>query len=123
MSELGDGKDTNELNKAIQTANDRADHALTVVGYNGHWLQATLKKKEVEESICVPNSAARQEWLAIARGHGGQFHASNGMRITDNDISIAFEMKDRKKARVEAKKEKRNAGSNSKQTRRKHTKS
>ncbi len=59
-----------------------------------------------EESICVPHTEARQEQLAIARGHGGRFHASNSMHITDNDIFIAFKMKDRQKARAEAEKKK-----------------
>jgi hypothetical protein len=107
MKEHGDGKDTDEPYKAIQTANELAIHALMVAGYDGHWLQSTLKKKEVDESISVANTAARQERQAIAHGHGGRFHASNGMQITDNDIFIAFEMKDHKKAKAEAKKEKK----------------
>ena len=61
MKDLGDGKDTDELYKAIQTANDLTIHALTVARYDAQWLQATLKKQEVEESICVPNTATRQE--------------------------------------------------------------
>ncbi len=71
MKELGDGKDTDELYKAIQTANDLAIHALTVVGYDAQWLQAALRKKEVEESICVPNTATRKEQLVIVHRHGG----------------------------------------------------
>ena len=71
MKEPGDGKDTDELYKAIQTANDLAIHALTEVGYDAQWLQATLRKKEVEELICVPNTATQQEQLVIARRHGG----------------------------------------------------
>ena len=56
MKELGDSEDMYELYKAIQMANDLAIHALTLAGYNAQWLQATLKKKEVEELICVPNT-------------------------------------------------------------------
>jgi hypothetical protein len=108
MKEIGDGKETDDATyAAVQTANDLAIFALSNARYDAHFLQATLQKKEVEELICVPNKAAQQERLAIARGHGGRFHASNGMHITDNDIFIAFEMKDRKKARTEAEKDKK----------------
>jgi hypothetical protein len=70
-------------------------HALTMGGYNAQWLKATLKKKKlVEELICVPNTAAQQERLAVAHGHRKQFQATNGMNITNNDIFIAFKMKD-----------------------------
>jgi hypothetical protein len=96
-----------ETYAAVQTANNLAVFALSNAGYDAHFLQATLQKKEVEESICVPNTAKQQERLATARGHCGRFHASNGMHITDNDIFIPFELKDRKKARVEAEKDKK----------------
>ena len=66
-----------------------------------------MKKKEVEELICVLNTATQQERLTIACGRGGKFHASNGMHITNNNIFISFEMRDRKKAREEAEKEKK----------------
>jgi hypothetical protein len=107
MKEIGDGKEMDVSYASIQTANNLAIFALSMAGYNAHFLQATLEKKEVKESVCVPNTAARQEWLATARGHGGQFHASNGMHITDKDIFIAFEMKDCKKARAESEKDKK----------------
>jgi hypothetical protein len=111
MREIGDGKDTDDVLAAIQKANDLAIHALTLAGYDAQWLQATLEKKScdevAEESICVPNTSARQEWLAIARGHGGQFHASNGMHITDNDIFIAFEIREQKEKRAEAERDKK----------------
>jgi hypothetical protein len=108
MKKIGDGKETDdETYAAVQMANDLAIFALSNAGYDAHFLQATLQKKEVEESICVLNTAERQERLATALGHGGRFHASNGMHITDNNIFIAFELKDRKKARAEAEKDKK----------------
>ncbi len=109
MKEMGVVKETDEVYAAIQMANDLAIHALTLVGYNAQWLQATLEKKnnESNKSICVPNTAARQERLALAHGHGGQFHASNGMHITENDIFIAFEIQERKEARAAAEKDKK----------------
>jgi hypothetical protein len=82
-----------------------------------------LKKNKVgEQSICVPKTAACWERLAVARGHSKQFQATNGMNITDNNIYIAFEMKYQVEARAAAKKDKKNVGSNSKRTRRKHSK-
>ncbi len=65
------------------------------------------KKKVAEESICVPNTVVQQEQLAVARGHGRRFHASNGMNITNNNICIAFKMKDLMVARAAAKKDKK----------------
>ncbi len=55
----------------------------------------------------MPNTMARQEQLAVARGHGKQFQATNGMNITNNDIFIAFKMKDRAAARAAAEKDKK----------------
>ncbi len=76
MKAIGDGnKDTDQLYLAIQTANEIVIHTPTMGGYNAQWLKVMLKKKEVEESICVPNTVARWEQLAVALGHGGQFHA------------------------------------------------
>jgi hypothetical protein len=88
-------------------ANDLAIHALTMGGYNAQWLKVILKKKEVEESICVPNTAARWEQLAVALGHSGQFHASIDMNITNNNILILFKMKYWVAARATAKKDKK----------------
>ncbi len=107
--EIGHGnKETDQVYLAIQMANDLAIHTLKMAGYDAQWLKATLKKKKVvEELICVPNTVARQERLAIARGHGKQFQATNSMNITDNDIFIAFKMKDRAAARAAAKKDKK----------------
>jgi hypothetical protein len=63
--EIGHGnKEMDQVYLAIQMANDLAIHALTMA------LKAKLKtKKVVEEKICVPNSAAQQEGLAVACGH------------------------------------------------------
>ena len=61
MKGIGDGEERDSLYSAIQTANDLVIHALTLEGYDAQWLQVTLERKDVaEESICVPNTAARQ---------------------------------------------------------------
>ncbi len=59
MKAIGDGnEDTDQLHLAIQMASDLAIHALTMGGCNAQWLKVMLKKKKVvEESICVPNTA------------------------------------------------------------------
>ncbi len=62
---------------------------------------------KVTKSICVPNTAPRQERLNLACGQGGRFHASNGMHITDNDIFIAFEIQECKEKKAEAEKDKK----------------
>ncbi len=50
MKEIGDGKETdNETYAAVQRANDLTIFALSNAGYDAHFLQATLQKKEVEE--------------------------------------------------------------------------
>ena len=88
--------------KRMQMEYDLGIHALTLAGYDAQWLQAMLEKKndEVNESkICVPNPAA----ISLC----GQFHASNGMHITDNEIFISFEMREHKEARAEAEKDKK----------------
>jgi hypothetical protein len=109
MKAIGDGnKDMDQLYLSIQMASDLAIHALTMGGYDAQWLKATLKKKKwVEESICVPNTVAQQGWLAIVCGHSKQFKATNGMNITNNNIFIAFKMKDRTAPRAAAKKDKK----------------
>ncbi len=87
MKAIGDSnKDMDQLYLAIQMANDLVIHAPMMDGYNAQWLKAMLKKKEVEESICVPNTAVQWEQLAVALGHGRQFHASNNMNINNNNI-------------------------------------
>jgi hypothetical protein len=107
LKEFGDGNDSDQLYYSIQKANELAIHALNTAGYDAQWLEATLNKKAVEETVCVPNSETRLERLDNARGHGGRFHATNGMHLTDDDIFISIEMKDRKKAREEAEKDKK----------------
>ncbi len=60
LKEIGHGnKETDQVYLAIQMANDLAIYALMMAGYDAHLLKATLKKKKVvEETICVPNTAA-----------------------------------------------------------------
>ncbi len=109
MKEVGEGKATDEVFAAIQMVNDLTIHALSVVRCDAQWLQTMLEKKSDKDtkSICVPNTAPRQEQLALAHGHGRRFHASNGMHITDNDTFIAFEILEHKEKRAEAEKDKK----------------
>ena len=83
---------------SVQNANELAVHALTQAGYDGQLLKATFKKKLKEEDhqITLPNTQARWEALAQARGHGGWFHATGGMHVTPDDLFISMEMAQRK---------------------------
>jgi hypothetical protein len=107
LKELGDDKDTDLLYYAVQNANDISVLALHNVGYDAQWLTATLKKKKEEESVCVPYSPSKVEMLANACGHGGRFHATNGMHLTADEMFIAEEMKLCKEERVTAEKDKK----------------
>ena len=50
MKEIGDGNETDdEAYAEIRTANNLAIFALSNSGYDAHFLQAMLQKKEVEE--------------------------------------------------------------------------
>ena len=84
-----------------------AVHALNIAGYEAERLEARVNKKEVEETICVPNPADQLEQLANARGHGGRFHATHGIHLTADDIFISVQMKDHKRAIEEAEKDKK----------------
>jgi len=93
---------------AVQNANNISVLALHNAGYDSQWLAATLKKKKEEETVCVPYSPSKVEMLANACGHGGRFHATNGMHLTANDtMFIAEEMKLRKEERVKAETDKK----------------
>ena len=108
LKELGDDMDTDRLYYAVQNANEISVLALHNAGYDAQWLTATLKKKkEEEETVCVPYSPSKVELLAKACGHGGRFHATNGMHLTADEIFIAEEMKSRQEERVALEKEKK----------------
>jgi len=92
---------------AVQNANDISVLALHNAGYDAQWLTATLKKKKEEESVCVPYSPSKVDMLANACGHGGRFHATNGMHLTADEMFIAEEMKLCKEERVTAEKDKK----------------
>lgn len=87
-------------NFSIQMVDGLTIFALSMAGYDAHFLQRTLEKKEVEESIHAPETAAQQDRLAIVHRYGRQFHMPIGVHVMDNNIFIAFEMKDHKKARA-----------------------
>ena len=77
---------------AIQAANDRAIHALKQAGYAAEYLQAILQERNEEESdrpITQPNTLARQQALANARGHGGRFHVTGGTHVTSDDVFMS----------------------------------
>jgi len=107
LKELGDDMDTNRLYYAVQNANHISVLALHNAGYDAQWLTATLKKKKEEETVCVPYSPSKVELLAKACGHGGRFHATNGMHLTADEIFIAEEMKSRQEERAALEKEKK----------------
>ena len=80
---------------AIQAANDRGIHALKQAGYAAEYLQATLQQGDEESAdrpITQPNTLARQQALANARGHGGRFHVTGGMHVTSENLFISMEM-------------------------------
>ena len=114
ISDDGDEDDTTKLQWSIQAANDRAIYALKQAGYDADHLKATLQQagRAVEETdwpITQPNTLARQQALANARGHGGRFHVTGGMHVTSNDLFISMEMnvQNEERAKVEKERKKR----------------
>ena len=70
--------------------------------------RAKLNESEhSERPITQPNTQARQDFLAHARGHGGWFHATGGMHVTSDDMFISMEMNARNDARATVEKEKK----------------
>ena len=67
--------DITKLQWSIQAANDRAIYALKQAGYDADHLKATLQQgraaEETDRPITQPNTLARQQVLANARGHSG----------------------------------------------------
>jgi hypothetical protein len=103
-----DGDDIQELHWSIQNASKLAIHALAQGGYDAQWLKARLNKSDAaKRPITQPNTRARQESLAHARGHGGRFHATGGMHITSDDLFISIEMNARNDERATVEKEKK----------------
>jgi len=78
--------DITKLQWSIQAANNRAIYALKQAGYDADYLKATLQQgraaEETDQPITQPNTLARQQALANARGHGGRFHVTDGMHVT-----------------------------------------
>jgi hypothetical protein len=109
LHDLGDDGNTNEAYWDVQTANSNAITALKQAGYDANWLKAEFKRSEEEEhQVTQPNTLARQQALANARTHGGQFHVSVGeMHLTCNDISIAADIPSQQKDKDEAVQEKK----------------
>ena len=48
--------------------------------------------EESDRPITQPNTLARQQALANARGHGGRFHVTGGTHVTSDDVFISMEM-------------------------------
>jgi hypothetical protein len=104
-----DGDDDSMLMWAIQAANDRAIHALKQAGYAAEYLQATLQRDadSADRPITQPNTLARQQALANARGHGGRFHVTGGMHVTSDDVFISMEMSIRNEERGKVEKDRK----------------
>ena len=96
ISNDGDEDDTIKLQWSIQAANNRAIYALKQAGYDADHLKATLQQgraaEETDWPITQPNTLARQQVLANARGHGVRFHVISGMHVTSDDLFISMEM-------------------------------
>ena len=103
--------DITKLQWSIQAANDRAIYALKQAGYDADHLKATLQQgraaEETDRPITQPNTLARQQALANARGHGGRFHVTGGMHVTSDDLFISMEMNVRNEERAKVKKERK----------------
>jgi phage terminase large subunit-like protein len=108
LRSLGDDDNTDKLYWAIQAANNIATLALERAGYDASLLKATFKEKEeADQLITVPNTIARQQALANARGHGGRFMVTGGMHSTSDDLFIAMEMSACQKDKDETEKNKK----------------
>ncbi len=83
--------------------------ALKHARYDANWFKAEFKQSgEEEHQVTQPNTLSRQQALANACNHGGQFHASGGgTHLKCNDIFIAAEIPSRQKDRDEAEWEKK----------------
>jgi hypothetical protein len=104
-----DDDDDAMLKWATQAANDRAIHALKQAGYSAEYLQATLQQGDAETDLPItqPNTLARQQALANARGHGGRFHVTGGMHVTSDDLFISMEMNVRNEERGKVEKDRK----------------
>jgi len=104
-----DDDDDTKLKRLIQAANDRAVHALKQADYAAEYLQATLQQgdAETDRPITQLNTLARQQALANARGHGGQFHVTGGMHVTSDNLFISMEMNVRNEERGKVEKDRK----------------
>jgi hypothetical protein len=109
LRDLSDDGNTNKAYWAVQTANNIAIAALKQAGYDADWLKAEFKRSEEEEhQVTQPNTLGRQQALANACTHGGQFHASGGgTHLTCDKIFIAAEISSWRKDKDEAELEKK----------------
>jgi len=89
-----------------EAANHLACRLLTARGYAGKFLKVDLKTVEVQRSVTVPNSKARQEAIALAKHQGNRFHATKGRHLYSNDIFINMELKKRRGERLFVEKDK-----------------
>ena len=107
MRVIGDGsndEDKTLLRYLILVANDNAVYALTQVGYDATFLQATLINKtsagEDAGRITEPYTVERVCALAEAKEHGGWFHVTHGSHVTHDDFFASNELRDRQAERV-----------------------
>ena len=102
--------DITKLQWSIQAANDQAIYALKQAGYDADYLKATLQQGRAEETdrpTTQPNTLARQQALANARGHGGHFHVTGGMHVKSDDLFISMEMHVRNEERAKVEKDRK----------------
>ncbi len=104
---IGDGDEEQQaLVYLIQEHNTLACTALTLAGYNGHFMQVKAKPAASTKVITLPH---KQEWIELlskAKKHGQIFAAMGGDHLTSNDMFKSIELKQRKILREKLSKEK-----------------
>jgi hypothetical protein len=66
-----------------------------------------LEKAEEEQPITQPNTVERQQVLADVHLHGGHFHVTGGMHVTENDFFISHEIGKNRSASAALEKDKK----------------
>jgi hypothetical protein len=97
LNDVDDEEDPMQLAmNEMQAANTNSTNLLSIRGYQGDLLKATLKEKKKEDSVTVPHSDERLAALAEASTHGAIFACTHGMHTTSDDAFIAAELPKRK---------------------------
>ncbi len=91
---IGDGDGEQQaLVYLIQEHNTLACTALTLAGYNGHFMQVKAKPATSTKEITLPHTQERIELLSKAKKHGQIFAAMGGDHLTSNDMFNSIELK------------------------------